>query len=150
MMKSMISWLAILMFATSTQAETEGQFSLEISVANGQILGSVQNLTTNELKTIEQFGWWEFTTVLYHDGQRWHEAKLRKGNRVVRGVFQGVTIKPGKPHTFTLALSEYELPEELSRVTKLRVITCELWSNIENIKNPNQQLQPIAGKPGSG
>jgi hypothetical protein len=146
----MISLLAILMLATSTQAETEEQVSLKISVANGQVLGSVQNVTTNEWKTIEQFGWWEFTTVLYHDGQRWHEAKLRMGNRVVRGVFQGITVKPNKPYSFTLDLSEYEFPEKLSRVTKVRVITCDLWSNIESIKNPNQQLQPIAGKSGSG
>ena len=142
MMKSIITLLAVLLLAANSRAETEGQFSLDIQVADGQILGSVHNLTTNELKTIEPFGWWEFTTVLYHDGQRWHEAKLKKSDRFVRGVFRGITINPSKPYSFTLALSEYEFPEEISRVTKVRVITCELWSNIEKIKNPNKQLNP--------
>lgn len=146
-MRLLITLMAGFLFTASAQAGTEDQFSLEIQVANGQILGSIHNLTTNDIKAIGQFGWWEFTTVLYHDGQSWHEAKLRKGDRVVRGVFQGVTIKPGNPYTFTVALSEYEFPKERTRITKVRVISCELWSNIVKIKNPNKELQ--ATNPGA-
>ena len=140
-MRLLIPLMVAILFAANAQAGIEDQFSLEIQVANGQIFGSVHNLTTNNIKTIEQFGWWEFTTVLFHDGQRWHEAKLRKGDRVVRGVFHGVTIKPDNPYTFTVALSEYEFPKELTRITKVRVVSCELWSNIMKIKNPNKELQ---------
>ena len=140
-MRLLIALMTVFLLAASAHAETEDQLSLEIGVANGQIFGSIHNLTTNELRTIESFGWWEFTTVLYHDGQRWHEAKLRKADRVVRGFFHGVTIKPGTPYNFTVALSEYEFPKELTRVTKVRVISCELWSNILKIKNPKKELQ---------
>jgi hypothetical protein len=141
-MRKTILLLAFLLWAPSMRAGAGEHLSLQIRVANGQALGSLHNLTANEVGAIRSFGWWEFTTVLYHDGQRWNEAMLRKGTRAVRGVFFGLTIKPGRPYSFTLDLSEYELPERLSKVTKVRVITCDLWSGVEHIRNPDRQLKP--------
>jgi hypothetical protein len=87
--------------------------------------------------------------------QTWHEAALVKKERARLGAEPrptDIVLKPGdtlrKPEsahnwTFTLDLSEYELPKELSRVSKIRIVTGDLWSNTLEIRNPNKELAPV-------
>lgn len=159
MIKKIIIFTSLICAVAVCHAESNNNLVLSIQVDNCQILGSVYNNATNVINVQRTFGWWEFTTVFYHDGQRWREAKQVRGPCVQLGKTETITLNPGQilrpeqpasvgshkwkmaQYTFILDLSQYELPKDLGKITKLRVVTCELWSNIHIVKDPNMELK---------
>ena len=150
---------ALLVLCLSAIAEEPSDsLSLVIEIDNGRVLGVVRNVSTNTVTVHRTFGLWEFTTVLYHDGQKWREAPLREAERARLGVASKATLKPNeilvperrsalsreqdlKQYAFILNLTGYELPKDVTHVRQLRVVTSGLWSDILDIGNPNQSLQ---------
>lgn len=136
--------------------------ALEITVDHGVIKGFVRNRTGKRIRTNAHhlYGHWERTTVLYLYG-RWREAPLVDKARAHFGALPRpveVELVPGQlllapngqlllaPNrgaecTFTIDLSEYALPKNFWDVSKLRVVTCGLWSNIKEIKTPRKALK---------
>jgi hypothetical protein len=138
--------------AIITCAEDVQTLILQISVDGGLVMGSVQNTGDKAITVFEDdYGWWEWTTIFYHDGQGWHEARL-KGNenqRARKGYMKSIMLQPGKmlledpprtisglkiaPRTFALSLSDYDFPRD-KQIFKVRVVTHELWSNIVTLR----------------
>jgi hypothetical protein len=145
-------------------AQPTGPLSLDITVKEGVIKGVVRNASKETIKVNAQhlYGYWEFTTVMYFYG-RWHEAPLIEKKRARIGTELTpveIELQPGEmltalksdhifipkkteaPEcTFTIDLSEYELPNNHWDISEMRVVTCGLWSGIIKLKNPNKELK---------
>lgn len=147
-----------LVFAIQCIADEKAEMKLDlkITISGKSIRGYVKNISDETLEVYPiMYGWWKFTTVLYYDQQKWHEAKMKVGiNRASIGSAKKIKLKPGEviiqeqsnvipnqeavKYTFIINLDEYQLPNEGRKITKLRVVTNGLWSNIINIKESNK------------
>lgn len=122
-------------------SQDEQPLRLHVQVSQGKVNGVVANVSKTAVEVAPaQLGSWQFTTVLYFYALRWHEAPLSKKRRARFGPSEAVWLRPGEKSTFTLDLSEYQFPEQMGHTSKLRVVTCGLWSDIVPIKNPNKTL----------
>jgi len=155
--------LATVLCKVALASDTNTVLSLEIAVEHGVITGYVRNSTTNAITMNSRhlYGHWEFTSVFYLYG-RWQEAsymeKLRGRIGTVLPPVE-IELKPGqvlvapkgelshllekdspgtRPYTFRIDLSEHVLPRNFWDMSELRVVTCGLWSNIIQIKNPKR------------
>ncbi|NQT21291.1 MAG: hypothetical protein HQ592_16405 [Planctomycetes bacterium] len=121
--------------------QDEQPLRLHVRVSQGEVNGVVANVSNTAVMVAPaHYGSWQFTTVLYFYGQRWHEAPLSKKRRGRFGPSEAVWLQPGKKSTFTLDLGEYQFPEQMGNKSKLRLVTCGLWSDIVPIENPNKTL----------
>jgi hypothetical protein len=158
--------LSIVLCSVALASETNTVVSLEITVDDGVITGYVRNSTTNAITVNSRhlYGHWEFTSVLYRYG-RWREAPYTEDQRAHLGSTLPpveIELKPGevlvapkarlshllekasadtRPYTFKIDLSEHDLPETLWNISQLRVVTCDLWSNIIPLRNPNKNVE---------
>jgi hypothetical protein len=116
--------------------------ALTIEQKDRTIVGTVKNTSEKDVRVgATLLGWWEFTTVFFFDGQRWHEAPLKKGERARMGAAQPQILKPNAQMTFSVNLDEYEFPVPKSQ-GRIRLVTHELWSNIADFKTPEEASAP--------
>ena len=158
-----VAALALLGFSALFAEGTLPQRALELRIeADGNTVAAyIKNVSASEVKVRPRlYGWWEFTTVLYHDGREWHEARLKeKGPKAKIGAARAVVLEPGEvlsrsttapvaspkspepAWTFKLDLSDYQLPRSVKAV---RVQCNGLRSNVVNIDPPGSIQSSVA------